>query len=85
MRQLLLEYAVEIQPNITSDRLQEIADALNGTPEKAPNCTVTPTNEMKQRPKRHAPSWQDLQQAVSILSNTGNHSDFVYSPGFFLL
>ena len=60
MRQLLLEYAVEIQPDITSDQLQDIADALNGTPEKAPNCTVTPDSSMQSRRSRHAPAWEDL-------------------------
>ena len=80
MRQLLLEYAVEIQPNITSDRLQEIADALNGTPEKAPNCTVEPTNAMKQRPNRHAPSWNDLRifEHSDTLDNSFN--SFIIDP-----
>ena len=32
MRELLLEYAVEINPNISKQQLQDIADALNGDP-----------------------------------------------------
>ncbi len=41
MRQLALEWAIEIQPSLSHDQLQEIADALNGSPE-AQNCSVSP-------------------------------------------
>jgi len=32
MRQLLVEYAAQVQPGITAAALQDIADALNGAP-----------------------------------------------------
>ena len=62
MRKLLMEYAVQIQPNITSDQLQDIADALNGTPGRESNCTIFPNSSMLARPARHAPCWDDLKK-----------------------
>ena len=41
MRQLALQYAQYIQPHLSLPQLQEIADALNGSPE-AQNCTISP-------------------------------------------
>ena len=43
MRELALEYAIEINPNLSMQQLQYIADALNGSPEKIDNCTITPS------------------------------------------
>ncbi|ETO36597.1 hypothetical protein RFI_00465 [Reticulomyxa filosa] len=67
MRQLALEFAVEIQPSLTMDQLQEIADALNGAQE-AQNCSVSPElidwkNLKREKPKRHRTpaKWDDLQ------------------------
>lgn len=40
MRTLALDYAEYIQPWRSADVFQGIADALNGTPEKAADCTV---------------------------------------------
>ena len=48
MRELALDFASFIQPDLTSTQLNQIADALNGSPEKAPNCQVSP----KQIPKK---------------------------------
>eukprot|EP01084_Bolivina_argentea_P179204 309680_1 len=44
MRQLVLEYAQHIQPHLAKNKLQEIADALNGDPLKPQNCTISPNN-----------------------------------------
>ena len=60
MRQLLLEFALNIQPKISMDELQEIADALNGAPE-AKNCSVSP-NILRDKVKyEHRPvmKWND--------------------------
>ena len=43
MRGLALEYARKIQPNLSTQKLQEIADALNGAKE-AQNCNVSVKN-----------------------------------------
>ena len=62
MRQLALEFAQEIQPWLTTDQLQEIADALNGSPEKQPlNCTIKPSSLPLIPPNHHrvAPQWDD--------------------------
>lgn len=40
MRELALQYAALLQPWRSATSFQELADALNGTPEKAPSCTV---------------------------------------------
>ena len=42
MRELALEFASFLQPDLSSTQLNQIADALNGSPEKAPNCHVSP-------------------------------------------
>lgn len=43
MRAFALEFAARIQPNISTAALQDIADALNGSPEFGSyNCDVTP-------------------------------------------
>ena len=42
-RQLALDFALHIQPHLNYNQLQQIADALNGSPE-AQNCDVKPTN-----------------------------------------
>lgn len=41
MRDLALEYAAYIQPFRPAEAFQQLTDALNGSPEKVPNCTVT--------------------------------------------
>eukprot|EP01084_Bolivina_argentea_P267281 453658_1 len=66
MRQLALEFASEIQPWLTVAQLQEIADALNGSPE-AHNCNVTPSdlehfNDLNNI--KTAPIWDDSQSAA---------------------
>jgi hypothetical protein len=40
-RELAVEFAAFANPDITAQHLQDIADALNGTPEKTPGCNVT--------------------------------------------
>eukprot|EP01084_Bolivina_argentea_P064482 117599_1 len=44
MRNLILEYAQHVQPFLTKDKLQQVADALNGDPIKPANCTVSIDN-----------------------------------------
>eukprot|EP01083_Nonionella_stella_P283224 963856_1 len=63
MRQLALEFAQEIQPWLTTDQLQEIADALNGSPEKEPkNCTIKPSSlsHIPSNKHRSPPQWNDI-------------------------
>ena len=62
MRQLLLEFAAEIQPNLSQDQLNEISDALNGAPE-AQNCSVSPKflSNKPQHIHRQPKIWEDLQ------------------------
>jgi len=57
MRQLALEFAMNIQPFLAQDKLQEIADALNGAQEAVNHsCVSVPTD----RPKTTLPrSWSD--------------------------
>ena len=40
-RALAVEFAASANPSLSAAHLQEIADALNGSPEKAPGCNVT--------------------------------------------
>ena len=59
MRQLALEFAMEIQPFLSKDKLQEIADALNGAQESAnKSCVAVPTDWNLQHTL--PPEWQDL-------------------------
>lgn len=60
MRQLALEFAQEIQPFLSGDQLQEIADALNGSPE-AQNCNITAQSlKNNHTPHREPMHWNDL-------------------------
>eukprot|EP01083_Nonionella_stella_P220702 789342_1 len=59
MRQLALEFAMDIQPYLAADQLQEIADALNGSPESVnKSCVTVPANWKKKY--RTPPTWDDL-------------------------
>ena len=40
-RELAIEFSAASNPYLSAVHLQEIADALNGSPEKAPDCNVT--------------------------------------------
>lgn len=51
MRELAMEFALSIHPNLTQTQLQDIADGLNGSPEKAPNCTIEATRQLYSRHK----------------------------------
>ena len=70
MRQLALEFAQEIQPWLSYTQLQDIADALNGSPE-AQMCQVTPAI-LHKSPKlssiatHHAPVWNDINIDMNI-------------------
>ncbi len=64
MRELALQYAQYIQPHLSMEQLQQIADALNGSPE-AQNCNIKPshvfTDIITQIPKTKTPSkWNDI-------------------------
>ena len=59
MRQLALEFAIEIQPFLSKDKLQEIADALNGAQESVnKSCVTVPTDWKLQHTL--PPKWDDL-------------------------
>eukprot|EP01116_Phalansterium_solitarium_P023012 TRINITY_DN785_c0_g1_i1.p1 TRINITY_DN785_c0_g1~~TRINITY_DN785_c0_g1_i1.p1 ORF type:complete len:881 (-),score=338.00 TRINITY_DN785_c0_g1_i1:265-2871(-) len=51
MRELAVSFAGSIQPNLGVAKLQQVADALNGCPEKTPNCTVTVPTGAEERPR----------------------------------
>ena len=59
MRQLALEFAMEIQPFLASDKLQEIADALNGAEEAVNRSCVTVPSQWEKK-KTTPPVWDDL-------------------------
>ena len=71
MRQLALEFAQEIQPFLTGDQLQEIADALNGSPE-AQKCNISAQSLKYNQQHRRSPKWNDLNDIDDTLdiSNT---------------
>jgi hypothetical protein len=83
MRELLIQYSAQINPNLSSAKLQMIADALNGTPEKTPGCNVTvPTDLLQSR--SHLPRFQIFPLSKEIASaastfyvdyNNGNDSN----------
>ena len=58
MRQLALEFAMEIQPFLAADKLQEIADALNGAQESVNKSCVTVPSDWKLK-HTQAPEWDD--------------------------
>eukprot|EP01084_Bolivina_argentea_P066965 122064_1 len=61
MRQLALEFAMNIQPHLAKDQLQEIADALNGARESInKTCVQVPSTWEKQH--KQPPSWNDLNE-----------------------
>eukprot|EP01083_Nonionella_stella_P012567 35640_1 len=68
MRQLALEFAQNIQPHLCDDQLQEIADALNGSPE-ARNCSVSPQYlPFKPKHKHRMPSeWKDNDTTIPTI------------------
>ena len=58
MRQLTLEFAMNIQPFLAKDKLQEIADALSGAQESVnKKCVTTPSfyNNNKEIPQHTLP------------------------------
>ena len=67
MRQLALEFAMEIQPFLAADKLQEIADALNGAEEaKNSSCVTVPDDWTITKTK--PPSWDDVTNLDSVPS-----------------
>ena len=79
MKQFLLEYAVEIQPSITDVQLQEMADALNGSPLGIYfKCNVSYTNPNSKDNRYDSDSGMDLNDGNTIYvstkdGNDGNH------------
>eukprot|EP01083_Nonionella_stella_P091597 256156_1 len=55
MRELALQFAHHIQPHLSMQQLQEIADALNGSPESQ-NCDISPATVFSDIPKTRNPS-----------------------------
>ena len=79
MRQLALEYAQKIQPFLSRDQLQEVADALNGAPEKSQNCTVTLHDlhtipKLKTR-KPHSRNSNNIDCTIFVDYNFGNDNN----------
>ena len=74
MRQLALDFAQDIQPWLTMQQLQQVADALNGAQE-ANNCSVSPSKlpykPTNERPVHEAPIWSDL-------ISTDSYSDHIF-------
>eukprot|EP01084_Bolivina_argentea_P238607 400859_1 len=68
MRELALQFAQEIQPFLTGDQLQQIADALNGSPE-AQHCNISATSLKYNKQHREAPIWNDLND-INDIKNT---------------
>eukprot|EP01084_Bolivina_argentea_P221547 375200_1 len=77
MRSLALEFAQYIQPHLSEDQLQEISDALNGSPENK-NCNISiNTLPIQNRPKhkhRLPSQWNDT------TFNTMNVDTFYVDP-----
>ena len=81
MRQFLLEYAVYINPSISRNQLQDIADALNGDPLAIfYNCHVTPENILynyQQQPQRYEQSRAAKQSLVNNVDDDDDNDDNV--------
>lgn len=83
MRKLALQYAVHIQPGISKEALQDIADALNGTPEAmCRNVTVADAyigaahagpGAQLQRPARQLPARSSELVDVVLLIDAAYH------------
>lgn len=69
-RELALEYAHDIQPWLSGTQLQEIADALDGTPESQ-NCSVSVPLQLLDKspstPSHDAPSWNESHDDITSL------------------
>eukprot|EP01084_Bolivina_argentea_P066970 122070_1 len=85
MRQLALEFAMDIQPYLAADQLQEIADALNGSPESVnKSCVTVPANWKKKY--RTPPNWNDLNYDnrntlfVDYINGNDNHNGSISYP-----
>eukprot|EP01084_Bolivina_argentea_P309824 535952_1 len=83
MRSLALQFAQHIQPHLSMEQLQQIADALNGSPE-AQNCNIKPTDVfadiITQIPKTKTPlKWNDINNnniTIKLYVSDINGSDF---------
>merc|ERR1740123_621102 len=73
MRQLALEFAMEIQPHLSVDKLQQIADALNGAAEAVNRSCVTVPTDWKLK-STLPPIWEDLHS----IDNTDIFVDFLH-------
>ena len=62
MRQLSLEYAMKINPHLSKNQLQGIADALNGGKGSINKTCVQVPDSFDGREDREAPIWDDLQK-----------------------
>eukprot|EP01084_Bolivina_argentea_P003489 6560_1 len=67
MRQLALKFAMTIQPFLAADKLQQIADALNGAKEAVNRSCVSVPTDWKLK-KTLPPSWDDLNDDDNIAS-----------------
>ena len=80
-RELALEFAQSIQPWLSSSQLQEIADALNGSPE-AQNCSIEPSpaalRSAPDTPSHHAPVWNDTHSDLNDTNTVLMFVDYVH-------
>ena len=83
MRSLAMEYARKIQPNLSTQKLQEIADALNGAKE-AQNCNVSvkylPSNNNGRATRVYAVPSRASTFYVDASSGSDSNSGAMSSP-----
>lgn len=76
MRSLALEFASHLQPSRPASAFQDLADALNGAPEKASGCSVSPPAGMGvEGGSRFGPSFAGLAGGVSFYVDPVSGSD----------
>eukprot|EP01084_Bolivina_argentea_P052863 97068_1 len=81
MRSLAMNFALEIQPWLTKEQLQDIANSLNGSPE-AQNCSIKPPNGAK---ARAPPVWNDISSNtisffVDYVNGNDDNDGKIHSP-----
>ena len=79
MRELILDYAQHIQPFLTKDKLQQVADALMGDPYNQ-NCTVSLNNLPHKPPASKLTVFSDdINSIPTIFIDPNNGSDVIDS------
>ena len=76
MRHFAIEFAQEIIPDLSTSQLQLIADALNGSYEKALGCTVVVPPHVRARANRVPPRVFDVPDSdITFFVDAGNGND----------